>query len=51
MVKNILIALLLVVTSCSAVDVQATSASKELNCLHLRASVLKAEAVISSETK
>lgn len=51
MVKNILITLLLDVTSCSVVDAQATSVSKERNCMHLRASVLKAEAVISSETK
>jgi hypothetical protein len=51
MVKNILITLLLDVTSCSVIDVQATSVSKKRNRLVLRASVLKAEALISSETK
>jgi len=51
MVKNILITLLLGVTSCSVIDAQATIASKESNCLHIRAPVLKAETVISSQTE
>jgi hypothetical protein len=42
--------LFLDVTSCSVIDAQATKASKKLNCLHLRASVLKARAVISSQS-